>query len=265
MNRCFPTAWSTNFLSHVYLTHITITSQSRVLTCFDMVWILHGNARITEVGSGALMHVDVRHCLRSQSSWCSCVHIARHAPSEVIYFSKHQVSGSPNIQQLQMGACAALSTRFGSPLLCSQVGGRLRCLGSNQRLKARFGQGYQLEVWEIARSWLSLMSLCHVEWCEFICQIWMWQVCLNGPEDLKGFILKHKQLAGFFFEVFWTLKISLVPTCWVIGIQYRFSGCFGHEETGPKCLSKEVDGIGRSWYCFQLTCNFIGLTLTQSM
>lgn len=123
-----------------------------------MVWILHGNARITEVGSGALMHVDVRHCLRSQSSWCSCAHIARHAPSEVIYFSKHQVSGSPNIQQLQMGACAALSTRFWSPLLCSQVGGRLRCLGSNQRLKARFGQGYQLEVWEIARSWL--MSLC---------------------------------------------------------------------------------------------------------
>jgi ATP-binding cassette subfamily A (ABC1) protein 3 len=34
--------------------------------------------------------------------------------------------------------------------LCSRVGimvgGRLRCLGSNQRLKAQFGQGYQLEV-----------------------------------------------------------------------------------------------------------------------
>lgn len=34
--------------------------------------------------------------------------------------------------------------------LCSRigimVGGRLRCFGSNQRLKARFGQGYQLEV-----------------------------------------------------------------------------------------------------------------------
>jgi len=34
--------------------------------------------------------------------------------------------------------------------LCSKigimVGGRLRCLGSNQRLKAQFGQGYQMEV-----------------------------------------------------------------------------------------------------------------------
>ncbi|CAL1150064.1 unnamed protein product [Cladocopium goreaui] len=58
--------------------------------------------------------------------------------------------------------------------LCSRigimVGGRLRCLGSNQRLKARFGQGYQLEV------------------------------CLNGPEDLKGFILKHK-LPAFLHEI----------------------------------------------------------------
>lgn len=27
-----------------------------------------------------------------------------------------------------------------------EVGGRLRCFGSNQRLKARFGQGYQLEA-----------------------------------------------------------------------------------------------------------------------
>jgi len=34
--------------------------------------------------------------------------------------------------------------------LCSRVGimvgGRLRCFGSNQRLKAQFGQGYQLEI-----------------------------------------------------------------------------------------------------------------------
>merc|ERR1719276_660199 len=34
--------------------------------------------------------------------------------------------------------------------LCSRigimVGGRLRCIGSNQRLKARFGDGYQLEA-----------------------------------------------------------------------------------------------------------------------
>merc|ERR1719393_1022524 len=34
--------------------------------------------------------------------------------------------------------------------LCSRigimVGGRLRCIGSNQHLKARFGQGYQLEL-----------------------------------------------------------------------------------------------------------------------
>eukprot|EP00434_Breviolum_minutum_P010201 symbB.v1.2.009002.t1/scaffold565.1/size187815/15 len=58
--------------------------------------------------------------------------------------------------------------------LCSRigimVGGRLRCLGSNQRLKARFGQGYQLEV------------------------------RLHDPEDLKGFILKHK-LPSFLHEI----------------------------------------------------------------
>ena len=40
-----------------------------------------------------------------------------------------------------MEECEALCTRIGI-----MVGGRLRCLGSAQHLKSRFGMGYQTDI-----------------------------------------------------------------------------------------------------------------------
>ena len=97
-----------------------------------------------------------------------------------------------------------------------KVGGRLRCLGSNQRLKARFGQGYQLEV--ICLGWSPLWNMCKalllllyfyslfIPWCTHM----LWQVRLHDPEDLKGFILKHKQLAWEAFRGLFSTAVSLV-------------------------------------------------------
>ena len=67
---------------------------------------------------------------------CSPPHVKRH----------HQDS------MLQKRCSVVLTTHYmeDAEALCSRIGimvsGRLRCLGSNQHLKAKFGTGYRLTV-----------------------------------------------------------------------------------------------------------------------
>lgn len=65
-----------------------------------------------------------------------------------------------------MEECEALCQRIGI-----MVGGRMRCLGSSQHLKTRFGKGFQLEASvgavpsSVSQPYLIIIDTCHLSRC----------------------------------------------------------------------------------------------------
>ena len=65
------------------------------------------------------------------NSWCCLVY----------ELCAHRLPFFLSVRWYSMEECEALCQRIGI-----MVGGRMRCLGSSQHLKTRFGKGFQLEA-----------------------------------------------------------------------------------------------------------------------